>query len=164
MSDQKDDTLQDENLGEEQAADDSQDEITQLKESLARAMADVENSRKRMEREKAEFAKFANAQLLNEILPCIDNLKKASDFLPEDQKDTDWCKGLSQAISLFDEALKKQGVEEIKTVGEKLDPNLHEALMQGPGEKDMITEEFEKGYSLNGQVIRFAKVKVGDGS
>ena len=56
------------------------------------------------------------------------------------------------------------GVEQFKSLGETLDPEKHEALMQGPGEKDMITEVFEEGYTLKGKVIRHSKVKVGDGS
>lgn len=141
----------------------AQQKIEELTNGYARAMADLENYRKRTELEKGEFAKYANAGLLNALLPCLDNFKKAAAFIPEDHKDQEWKKGLDQAIKLFDETLKKQGVEEIKTVGEKMDHNLHEALMQGEGEEGIIIEEFEKGYTLRGQVVRHAKVKVGKG-
>ena len=61
------------------------------------------------------------------------------------------------------EGLKKMEVEEIKCLGEKLDPNFHEAVMQGPGKKDVIMEVFENGYTFQGKVIKAAKVKVGNG-
>lgn len=147
----------------DQKLQEAQQKIEELTNSYARAMADLENYRKRTEQEKGEFAKYANAGLLNALLPCLDNFKKAAAFIPEDHQGQEWKKGLDQAIKLFDETLKKQGVEEIKTVGEKMDHNLHEALMQGEGEEGVITEEFEKGYTLRGQVVRHAKVKVGSG-
>lgn len=142
----------------------AQQKVEELTNAWARATADLENYRKRTEQEKNDFAKYANASLLNTLLPCLDNFRRAASFIPEDHAKEEWCTGLDQAIKLFDETLKKQGVEEIKTVGEKMDHNLHEAVMQGDGEEGVIIEEFEKGYTLKGQVIRHAKVKVGKGN
>ena len=78
-------------------------------------------------------------------------------------KGDDWAKGVIQIHDEFLKKLKDSGVEKMKTVGEKLDPNKHEALMSGPGEKDIITEEFEPGYLYHGETLKAAKVKVGNG-
>ena len=73
------------------------------------------------------------------------------------------CYSLINIEKQFIDTLKKQGLCEIETVQQKLNPNLHEALMQVPGEKDLILQEVEKGYMLNGKVIRHSKVIVGSG-
>lgn len=145
--------------------DNSKDaKIEDLTSQLARAMADLQNFKRRSEEEKASFVKFANAELLKTILPILDNLDRSITHLPEELKDNEWTKGM---LHIHDDLLKtfeKLGISKIKTVGEKLDPNIHEALMAGPGEKDVIVEELESGYTLFDDVIKVAKVKVGDGS
>ncbi len=135
----------------------------EMEEAYKRALADLENFRRRTEEEKTEYIKYASKNLLLDILPCLDNFKKSLDFIPKDSKDAKWVQGITQSIKLFNLTLEKHGVQEIKSIGEKLDPNLHDALLQGPGAKDIIIDELEKGYTLNGKVIKHSKVKVGDG-
>ncbi|MBU0727450.1 nucleotide exchange factor GrpE [Patescibacteria group bacterium] len=138
--------------------------IEELTNALARAMADLQNFKRRTEDEQGRFVKFANAEMLKELLPIIDNFDRSTTHLPDEIKDNDWAKGVVQIHDELMKTLQKIGVERVKSIGEKLDPNLHEGLMTGPGEKDIIIEEFEPGYILNGSVIKAAKVKVGDGS
>lgn len=142
----------------------SDDQINELKAALARAMADLQNFKRRSEEEKASFVKFANAQLLKSLLPIFDNLSRSVQHLPEDLKGNEWAKGIVHINSDLLKNLETLGIQKMKTVGEKLDPKKHEALMAGPGEKDVIVEEFEPGYEMNGEVVKAAKVKVGDGT
>lgn len=148
----------------EEGIQDSSAEVDQLKEALARSMADLKNFRRRSEEEKASFVKFANAQLLKSLLPIFDNLNRSVDHLPEALKEDNWAKGVVHVHADLMKTLEGLGIEKMKTVGEALDPNCHEALMSGPGQKDVIIEEFEAGYVMNGEVVKPAKVKVGDGS
>lgn len=136
----------------------------ELKNQLARAMADLQNYKRRTEEEKAGFVKFANASLLKELLPIIDNLDRSITHLPEDLKESEWTKGMLHIQHDLLKTLERLGIKKVKTVGEKLNPKLHEGLMTGPGEKDLVVEEFEAGYTLNDEVLKPAKVKVGDGS
>ena len=148
--------------------DDKKDErdakIEELTNQLARSMADLQNFKRRSEEEKIGFVKFANAELLKIILPILDNLDRSVTHLPQELKDNEWAKGMLHIHGDLLKTFEKIGLKKIKTVGEKLNPKKHEALLAGPGEKDVITEEFEAGYSLLDETIKPAKVKVGDGS
>lgn len=145
-------------------SDDKDQQIEELKNQLARAVADLQNFKRRGEEERAAFVKFANAELLKSILPILDNLDRSISHLPEDLKENEWAKGIGQIHIDLLKTFEKLNITKIKTVGEKLDPNKHEALMAGPGEKDVITEEFEPGYSIGDETLKPAKVKVGDGT
>ncbi len=145
-------------------AENEDSEVEGLKEALARAMADLQNYKRRSEEEKASFVKYANAELLKSLLPIFDNLNRSAAHLPDDLKENEWAKGIMHIHTDLLKTLAALGIEKMQTVGEKLDPNKHEGLMSGPGEKDVIVEEFEPGYLMNGEVLKAAKVKVGDGS
>ncbi len=148
----------------QQNQDDKDAKIEELTGQLARAMADLQNFKRRNEEEKASFVKFANAEMLKSILPVLDNLDRSVSHLPEDLKGNEWAKGVTQIHAELLKTFEKLNITKIKTVGEKLDPNKHEALMAGPGEKDTVVEEFEPGYMIADEVVKVAKVKVGDGS
>ncbi len=138
-------------------------ELEEMKILAQRSVADYQNLRRRSEEEKLEFVKYSNTKLLTEILPFLDNIQRAINQLPENLSNNEWVNGIINIEKQFIDTLKKQGLTEIETNQQKLDPNFHEALMQTSGEKDMIIQEVEKGYMLNGKVIRFAKVIVGNG-
>ena len=138
--------------------------IEELTNHLARCMADLQNYRRRSEEDKGRFVKFANAEMLKVLLPALENLDRSCKHLPENLKEDAWAKGVLHTQSDLTKALAILGVKRIETVGQKLDLKFHEALMQGPGEKDVITEELDPGYTLNGEAIKVAKVKVGDGT
>ncbi|MFA7662372.1 MAG: nucleotide exchange factor GrpE [Patescibacteria group bacterium] len=138
----------------------------QAEEYLAgwkRAKADYANLKKQTEENQFEIIKFANKNLILEILPIHNNFKYALSYIPADQLESDWVVGLKHIKNQLDEFLRKMGVEEIKTEGEKFDPNLHEAITQEKRDnldEDTIIKELEAGYILSGQTVRPAKVIV----
>lgn len=140
------------------------DQTEELKAALARALADLQNYKRRSGEDRGKFIKMANAELLLQLLPTFDNLHRSMEHLPDELKDNDWVKGLLQIHDELQKTLERVGVQRMTTVGQPLDPNRHEALMSGPGKKDEITEEFEPGYLYKGEVLKPAKVNVGDGS
>ena len=129
------------------------DKITDLENKWKRALADYANLEKRIEKEKEDFVKFANAQLLDKILNVLDDLESAEKHLKD--------KGLTLAGNRFREILKEEGVEEIEVLGRNFDPELMDAVETVDGPKNKVVEVVLKGYKLYGKVLRPAKVKVG---
>lgn len=145
--------------------DEANQKIQELTEAAKRALADLQNYRKKVEEEKAGFVLFANAALLKELLPILDNFARAFSAVPENIAASEWFKGALAIEQQLAQVMRKQGLKEAPSaLGNKLDVRMHEAVALGPGEKDIVTEEYEKGYILGDKVIRPAKVKVGDGS
>jgi molecular chaperone GrpE len=125
-----------------------------------RSRADFLNYKKEEAKRVTEILKYATEDLLLKVLPVLDNFEKAEKEIPKDRK-TEYLEGLLQIKSQLKDFLKNQGIEEIKAVGEKLDPNFHEVAESVEGEESgIIIEEVQKGYKLNGKVVRPAKVKV----
>ena len=167
IDEQEQEEMEEENVGDGHACpsnDDDIEETAKLKEALARTMADFQNFKRRAEEDKMRFVKFANADLLKELLPIIDNFDRACVHVPDELKEDVWAKGVVSTHDELMKALDKIGVKKTETVGQKFDPTKHDALMSGPGEKDVIIEELEPGYIYNDTTIKAAKVKVGDGS
>jgi len=138
-----------------------QQDLNEMTEMAKRTMADLQNLKRRQEEERGQVIKMANASLIKELLPVLDNLNRAKQHTPDEAKD--WCEGVVMSINNLDKIFTEFGLTEIPTTGEAFNPDLHEALMQGPGDKDIILEELEKGFCLGDFVIRHAKVKVGNG-
>ncbi|HXK32062.1 MAG TPA: nucleotide exchange factor GrpE [Candidatus Paceibacterota bacterium] len=126
-----------------------------------RARADFLNYKKEeMERITALLA-YAGEELILKIIPILDNFELIEKKLPEGLKKDENVKGILQLKNQILDFLKNQGVEEMKTAGEKFDPNLHEAIeTKEGGESGVIIEEIQKGYIINGRLLRPAKVKV----
>ncbi len=127
-----------------------------------RSRADFLNYKKEEAGRLQEFLKYANGELILRILPILDNFEKAEKEIPPEKKD-DYLKGILQIKTQLQDFLKSQKVENIKSLGEKFDPNFHEVVEEIAAEgkeSGIIVEEVKKGYLLNGQVIRPAKVKV----
>ncbi|MCD4705496.1 nucleotide exchange factor GrpE [bacterium] len=134
------------------------------KDKYIRALADYQNLLKQTAKEKQEFAKYANANLIVEILPVLNNFKMAVKHIPEDQKDSQWIQGITHIQNQLLSVLSANGIEEIKTVGEKFNPELHEAVEsdnhKNSDKKGIIIKEVIPGYKMNGKVIIPAKVIV----
>jgi molecular chaperone GrpE len=128
-----------------------------------RAQADFINFKRYVEQEKADSAKFANAVLLNSILPILDDLERALASIPVEEANKKWLEGIKLVDRKFRDTLEKQGVSCIKAVGQEFDPHCMEALTTCLGKKDVVIQELEKGYKLFDKVIRPAKVMVGSG-
>ncbi|MBD3156267.1 nucleotide exchange factor GrpE [Candidatus Peregrinibacteria bacterium] len=142
----------------------AQQQIEQLTEAAKRSMADLQNYKKRAEEERKEFARFASANVFMEILPVFDSFERAQEHMPKAIRDNEWVKGIQSIIKQFEQIMDKFHIKKMKTVGEKFNPNKHEAMAQGPGEKDVIINELEAGYEMDGHTLRAAKVRVGDGT
>jgi len=133
-------------------------------DKLLRLQADFDNSRKRMEKEKQDFVKFANEGKILELLNVLDDLERTVNLAETQHQDlSSFLKGVEMILAHLYEMLKEYGVRPIEAEGKIFDPNLHEALMQAEN-KDVaehtILEEMQKGYMLNDRVIRTSKVKV----
>ncbi len=128
-----------------------------------RVKADYVNLKRRSEEEKKEITNFANSVLILKILPVLDNFDQAFKHLKKTEKDDKWTEGIIQVKNQLEEILKSEGVEKIKTIRCKFDPQLHEAIICEKNSKfkeDEITGEIKAGYKLRDKVICPAKVKV----
>jgi molecular chaperone GrpE len=147
---------QEEEKGELEALQKERDEYLALAQ---RTQADFENYRKRVVRESAEAAARGRAELATALLPVLDNLDRAlaAANVEEDH--------LAQGVRLVREELEgvltRAGIESYSPTGEAFDPDWHEAMLTRPGEAGKVLEVLEKGYRLNGQVLRPARVIVG---
>ena len=141
-----------------------QDELAQTKDKYVRLYAEFENARKRMEREKLEFIKYANEELIADFLNVLDDLERSVQAAQTKHEDyAAFLKGIEIVMAHVYDLLKKNGVKPIEAKGKKFDPHCHEVLMQEETDKTedgVILEEFQKGYFLGDRVVRTAKVKV----
>lgn len=130
-------------------------------ERYKRLQADFANFRRRNEKERQELSSLVVQGFVKDLLPVVDNFERA--LAVENAKDAALHEGISMVYKQLMEMLKKNGLEHIKAVGEKFDPNFHQAVMrvQDPDkEDDTIEEELQKGYMVQGKVIRPSMVKV----
>lgn len=140
------------------------DELAKLKDMAARAQADLQNAKARMEREAQEIRTYAMQGLIEKLLPTIDNFQRAFDHLPEELATNDWVKGLMAMEQQLVRDLESVGLTKIDAMGQPVDSAKHDVLQAAEGEKDTVVQVLENGYELNGKVIRPAKVVVGSGS
>lgn len=142
-------------------------EIRQLKDRVLRLAAEMDNVRKRLEREKSEGICFANESLLREFLPVLDNLDRAIEHSEKEANFQTLLEGVRMTQKGFIDALNKFGCTPFESAGKTFDPNLHEALMQqeSPDYPDKtVIQEFQKGYTLHDRLLRPAMVVVSKGS
>ncbi len=122
-----------------------------------RLQADFDNYRKRTERDNAEFKKYACSSIVTDLLTVVDDLDRALGYVKEEN---DFVIGIKGVRANLMKVLEANGLKEIPAEGD-FDPNYHEALCTVEGdEDDKVAEVFQKGYTLNGKVIRYSKVKV----
>ena len=133
-------------------------------DKMLRLQADFDNTRKRLEKEKQDFVKFANEGLIVELLNVLDDLERAVDLTESKHQDLPaFLKGIEMILAHLYETLKEYGVKPIEAQDKIFDPNFHEALMQiedNDVPEHTIVEELQKGYLMNERVIRTSKVKV----
>ncbi len=129
-----------------------------------RLQADFENSRKRQEKERQDFFRYANEGLVLELLNVMDDLERTVELAQEKHQDlAAFLKGVEMILAHLYEMLKAHGVKPIEAEGKLFDPHFHEALMQVDSEnlpEHTVVDELQKGYMLNDRVIRTSKVKV----
>ena len=128
-----------------------------------RAQADFINYKRRAEQEKEDTIKYANCELITNILPVLDDFERAFEAIPAGQSHAGWVKGIKLVERKMRSFLESQGVCEIQALKEQFDPNIHEAIGQAEGEEGVVVQELQKGYKLGDRVIRPSKVCVGCG-
>jgi molecular chaperone GrpE len=140
-------------------------EMETLKNQLLRALADFDNFRKRATLEKEEIAKYSNETLIKELLIILDGFDKAMGFMKTADKE-DLIKGIALIRKQLEDTLSKFGVSEVEAMNKKYDPHLHEAILMKESEKEngTIIEVMQKGYVLNGRLIRPSMVIVSKGN
>lgn len=129
-----------------------------------RTQADLENLKKRFEQEKTDIITYGNTSLLKKMLPIIDDMDRAFSSVPEDIAGNPWVKGIELVRQNIDNMLKSEHIQVIETVGKQFDPKFHDAFCQENGPEGIIVTEIEKGYTYKGEVLRAAKVTVGNGA
>ena len=138
-----------------------------LKNQYVRIAADFENFRKRQSRDQDDLKIQLVSKALTAILPIVDNFERARQQLkPESEEAQDLHRSYQGLYKQLVDVLKQQGVAPMRVVGQSFDPNLHEAVLREPSEEyneDVITEELQRGYHLDGKVLRHALVKVSMG-
>jgi len=122
-----------------------------------RAKADLINYKREQEQKISDYYKFANEGFISEILPVLDSFELALKHTKEKRKREEILQLYNQLLNI----LKSNGVEEIKALGEKFNPEFHEAIGEIKGERGIVIEETQKGYFLNKKVVRPSKVKIG---
>ncbi len=137
--------------------------IRECQEKQKRAIAEAQNQQKRIQREKEEFCKYASAQVVEDLLPVLDNLDLAIEHAGDDEA----CKGLREGVEMtrkvFLDTLEKHGLSRLGEKGERFDPNIHEAMAQEETEEmdeGHVSQMMQKGYKLNNRLLRPAKVVV----
>lgn len=143
-----------------------EEKYKELNDKFLRLYSDFDNFRKRTIKERIELSKTASEQLITKILPVIDDLDRAQSSF-ETATDINAVKdGITLIISKFKNILVQEGLEEMKSVGETFNSDIHEALtmIPAPNEdaKGKVVDEIQKGYMLSGKMIRVAKVVVGN--
>ena len=144
--------------------DERDQQIEELTADLQRTRADFENYRKRIEQEKATARDAGQTSAIMQLVPVIDNIERAVAHTPEHLADDKWAQGVAGLTKQLDQALEKLNVRRIDaTPGSEFNPDLHEAIQvdeEAEGDNEVIAEELQAGYTLNGYPIRHAMVKV----
>ena len=140
--------------------DEMQAQLVEKEDKLLRLAAEIDNFRRRSQKEKDGVWADATAKAVNALLPVYDNLERA---LKQETADEAYKKGVEMTMAGLKEVLSKLGIEEIPALGETFDPNLHNAVMHvedGEAGENTIVEVFQTGFQAGDKVIRFAMVKV----
>ena len=145
------------------AQDDTSEELTKVKDQLLRTVAEMENVRRRAQRDVENAHKFAVEKLLSDLLPVVDSLEKAEEAAKTTDNADSMAEGITLSLKLFVSILEKSGIAIVDPLGEPFDPQLHEAMAMVPNpdaEPNSVMDVMQRGYTLNGRLVRAAKVVV----
>ena len=156
-----------ENIEAQSEEDKLQEEISSLKEEKIRVLAEMENLRKRFDREKIDSIKFGSVNFARDILSPGDNLERALSAINKEEKHSDSIKNLIEGLMMvkkeFVSALEKNGISKIDSVDKKFDPNLHQAMMEVENDdldEGVVVQEIQSGYMMHDRLLRPAMVAV----
>jgi molecular chaperone GrpE len=138
-------------------------EKAELEDLLRRRQAEFENFRRRVERERMDFAEYSGMEIVRALLPTVDDFERALRAAPASGPGDEFLKGIELIYKRLLEALTKQGLEPINTKGQSFDPHLHEAVQRVEHEEaadGTILEEYQRGYKFKGKLLRPSMVKV----
>ena len=158
------------NIGSSDAgADNLSQELAEVKDKYVRTVAEMENMRRRMDRERGDLVKYALENILKDLLPTLDSLEKALPDANSPQEgsvtpaESGYYTGMLMVKKQLLEVLRKHGLEAIQAKGEVFDPNLHQAIQRVESkevDKDIVGDEYAKGYTLHGRLLRPSMVSV----
>ena len=151
-------------FGKKKEKKDKKDEkIEELTDKVKRQMAEFDNYRKRTEKEKSQMYEIGAKDIIEKILPVVDNFERGIAAVPEDEKANPFAEGMEKIYKQLMTTLEEIGVKPIEAVGQEFDPDFHNAVMHVEDEEvgeNIITEEFQKGYLYRDSVVRHSMVKV----
>ena len=151
-------------FGKKKEKKDKKDEqIADLTDKLTRHMAEFDNYRKRTEKEKSAMYEIGAKDVVEKILPIVDNFERGLQSVPEEKKDDPFVDGMDKIYKQMMSTLEGIGVKPIEAVGQEFDPNFHNAVMHVEDEEageNIVVEEFQKGYTYKDFVVRHSMVKV----
>lgn len=147
----------------EEQLEEKEEKIKELKDRVRHLKADFSNYKKRQTDKKDEQVNKEKGELIKDLVPLYDNLDRAFKSFEKNNDKDSFVEGIEKIYAQFAEFLEKRDIEPIKAEGEKFDPNKHQALMKVESDDhrhNEITEEFERGYTYKGKVLKPSKVKV----
>lgn len=149
----------------EEALQQQKQENEKYHDQYLRALAEVENMKKRLAREREEYIKYGNTAIIKKILPVIDDLNRALEAAQSTNDIESLSKGVEMITKRLIEVLNSEGIQEIESLGKEFDPQYHQALLVEHNEapENTIIEEFQRGFILHDRVIRPSLVKVSGG-
>ena len=143
--------------------DERDEKIEELSDKLLRQMAEFDNFRKRTEKEKSAMYEIGAKDIIEKLLPVVDNFERGLAAVPEDKKEDAFVTGMEMIYKQLMTMLEGVGVKPIDAVGQEFNPDLHNAVMHVEDEtvgENVIVEEFQKGYTYRDSVVRYSMVKV----
>lgn len=150
-------------FGKKNKKDKKDEKIDELTDRLTRQMAEFDNFRKRTEKEKSQMYEIGAKDIIEKILPIVDNFERGLASMPEDEKSTPFAEGMEKIYKQLMTTLEGIGVKPIEAVGQEFNPDFHNAVMHIEDEElgeNIIAEEFQKGYMYRDSVVRHSMVKV----
>ena len=150
-------------FGKKNKKDKKDEKIEELTDRLTRQMAEFDNFRKRTDKEKSQMYEVGAKDIIEKILPVVDNFERGLGSVPEEEKNAPFVEGMEKIYKQLMTTLESVGVKPIEAVGQEFNPDFHNAVMhvedEGLGE-NIIAEEFQKGYMYRESVVRHSMVKV----
>ena len=143
--------------------DKKDEKIEELTDKLTRQMAEFDNFRKRTEKEKSQMYEIGAKDIIEKILPVVDNFERGLASMSEEERTTPFAEGMEKIYKQFMTTLEGIGVKPIEAVGQEFNPDFHNAVMHVEDEEfgeNIIAEEFQKGYMYRDSVVRHSMVKV----
>ena len=150
-------------FGKKNKKDKKDEKIDELTDRLTRQMAEFDNFRKRTEKEKSQMYEIGAKDIIEKILPVVDNFERGLASMPEEEKATPFAEGMEKIYKQLMTTLESIDVKPIEAVGKEFDPDFHNAVMHVEDEElgeNIIAEEFQKGYTYRDSVVRHSMVKV----